>query len=132
MALPLARPVLPIAKPVMPTARPVLPIAKPVSKFNRQEQKQDEDDNREPPWVMVHSTNVASIRYWPKQQWLDVWFYDIRTKRLTTQYRYYDVPAEEWQDFRNAPSFGQFVYYVLREGSPAGSKYQYEIIKDLR
>tara|TARA_R110000868_G_scaffold97906_1_gene269447 strand:- start:578 stop:880 length:303 start_codon:yes stop_codon:yes gene_type:complete len=92
----------------------------------KNEQEQQDDIERDPPWKLVHSSTVSAIRYWPKNKWLDVRFYKITTGQTAGTYRYYNVPLQEWEDFKDTPSYGQYVWYQLRQGSAEGSKYMFE------
>lgn len=64
--------------------------------------------------IPVESSNVREIGYDPDTSILYVKF------KPDSLYKYFDVPADVWEDFKSASSKGQFVHQRLK------GTYQYE------
>lgn len=65
------------------------------------------------------STVIQNMRFDPVQKILEIVFRGARGA-----YRYFEVPAEEWQRFRNAPSKGVYLNQFFKS-----RKYSYEKIE---
>jgi KTSC domain len=66
--------------------------------------------------IPVDSTSIASIGYAPEQRILDIEF-----RESHEVYRYYEVSADEYEEFLQAPSKGTYLNRVFK---PAGHLYQ--------
>jgi KTSC domain len=64
------------------------------------------------------SAVIQTMRFDPVQKILEIVFRGARGA-----YRYFEVPAEEWQRFRNAPSKGAYLNQFFKS-----RKYSYEKI----
>jgi len=66
-------------------------------------------------WQPVLSSNVQAIAFNPSTHHMFIEFYDPTGKKPPSLYIYFDVPIEIWESFLIAPSYGQFVWYIIRE-----------------
>jgi len=68
------------------------------------------------------STVIQAMRFDPVQKILEIVFRGARGA-----YRYFEVPVEEWQRFRNAPSKGTYLNQFFKS-----KKYSYEKIEQAK
>jgi hypothetical protein len=66
------------------------------------------------------STVIQTMRFDPVRKILEIVFSGTRCA-----YRYFEVPLEEWQRFRNAPSKGMYLNQFFKR-----RKYPYEKIAE--
>ena len=72
----------------------------------------------------VPSTVIAAMRYEASERVLTIVFRGSRGR-----YRYFDVPPEEWDAFRNAPSKGTYLNETFKQ---KGYRYEKAIRSDHR
>jgi KTSC domain len=71
-------------------------------------------DNEDFEWLDVSSSNVYSIGWHELTGELRIRFHKDGTPK--SLYRYPEFPKDQYEEFVAAPSYGKWVYWVLRNG----------------
>jgi len=76
-------------------------------------------------WISVDSSCVDSIAYDKRNKFIYVKFRNDRGYDPTNRiYRYPDCSEQEFNEFLNCDSKGQYVYYILRPNHGDGERIQ--------